>query len=147
MSLVEHILSESPERISFIIDAEIVAVDSVDGSLKSFQELSNRARKDVKLDDVKVSVGVFAFDLMYLDRQVHVRSPFSLGTFLTLGCHGAAMLHRCSWSGPSANGEPCYAVSFRSVHHKREGRRGYAMLRAVRAKTGAQLLKNSGRWR
>ncbi|OCH95170.1 ATP-dependent DNA ligase [Obba rivulosa] len=76
VSLVGDILSESLETTSFIIDAEIVAVDPIDGSLKTFQELSNRARKDVKIDDVKVSVGVFAFDLMYLDGQVLLERPF-----------------------------------------------------------------------
>ena len=62
--------AKSPETESFILDTEIVAIDPEDGSLKSFQELSNRARRDVKLDDVKVSVCVFAFDLMYLNREV-----------------------------------------------------------------------------
>ncbi len=52
------------------MDAEIVAIDALDGSIKSFQELSNRARRDVKLDDVKVSVCVFVFDLMYLNNEV-----------------------------------------------------------------------------
>ncbi|KAJ9110669.1 hypothetical protein QFC19_001498 [Naganishia cerealis] len=49
---------------SFIMDAEIVAVDKDTGAYRTFQELSNRAKKDVKLEDVKVVVGVFAFDLM-----------------------------------------------------------------------------------
>jgi len=55
---------------SFIIDAEIVAIDRDSGALKSFQELSGRARKNVNLKDVKISVGIFAFDLMYLNGEV-----------------------------------------------------------------------------
>ncbi len=55
---------------SFILDAEITAIDPTDGSLKTFQELSNRARKDVKVADVTVAVCVFAFDLMYLNGKV-----------------------------------------------------------------------------
>lgn len=55
---------------SLILDSEIVAIDPSDGSLRSFQELSNRARRDVSLDDVKVPVCVFAFDLMYLNEEV-----------------------------------------------------------------------------
>ena len=55
---------------SFIIDSEIVALDPEAGALKTFQVLSNRARKDVQLADVRVAVGVFAFDLMFLDGQV-----------------------------------------------------------------------------
>jgi len=61
---------------SFIMDAEIVAIDSATGALKTFQELSNRARKDVNLKDIRVSVCVFAFDLMYLNEEV--RSTFSI---------------------------------------------------------------------
>lgn len=55
---------------SFILDSEIVAIDPTDGSLRTFQELSNRARRDVKVDDIKVPVCVFAFDLMYLNEEV-----------------------------------------------------------------------------
>ena len=59
------------------MDAEIVAIDPADGNLKSFQDLSNRARRDVKLADIKVSVCVYAFDLMYLNKEVGL-SHFSL---------------------------------------------------------------------
>lgn len=52
------------------MDSEIVAVDPTNGDLKSFQELSNRARKDVQLKDVRVAVSVFAFDLMYYNGEV-----------------------------------------------------------------------------
>lgn len=70
VSLVEALFQTSPQTESFIMDAEVVAIDPTTGALKTFQELSNRARKDVKLDEVKVSVCVFAFDLMCLDGQV-----------------------------------------------------------------------------
>lgn len=55
---------------SLILDSEIVAIDCTTGSLKSFQALSGRARKDVTLDEVKIPVTVFAFDLIYLDGEV-----------------------------------------------------------------------------
>ena len=58
------------EITSFIMDAEVVAIDPESKVLKSFQELSNRARKDVNLKDVRVSVCVFAFDLMLLNEEV-----------------------------------------------------------------------------
>ena len=70
MYLVQHFFATSPDISSFILDAEIVAINASGGSLKSFQELSNRARKDVKLHEIKVSVCVYAFDLMYLNGQV-----------------------------------------------------------------------------
>ncbi|OCF32387.1 DNA ligase 1 [Kwoniella heveanensis BCC8398] len=62
---------------SFIIDAEIVAVDKDTGAYRTFQDLSNRAKKDVRVEDIKVVVGVFAFDLMLLNDQTLLDSPFS----------------------------------------------------------------------
>lgn len=55
---------------SFIIDAEVVAIGATEEELLPFQTLSNRSRKDVNISEVKVKVGVFAFDLMYLDGNV-----------------------------------------------------------------------------
>lgn len=65
VSLVGEMYESDSGLSSFVMDAEIVAIDPADGSLKTFQELSNRARKDVQLTDIKVCVCVFAFDLMY----------------------------------------------------------------------------------
>jgi len=70
ISLVKSIFEKSEEIHSFIIDAEIVAIDPSTGEVKSFQELSNRPRKDVALQDVKVAVCVFVFDLMYYNGNV-----------------------------------------------------------------------------
>lgn len=65
-----HILiKDNAEIKSFVIDSEIVAINT-DGSVATFQELSNRARKDVALHDVTVPVCVYAFDLMYLNGEV-----------------------------------------------------------------------------
>jgi DNA ligase-1 len=70
ISMVEYIFNAQSEITSFIMDSEVVAIDTVNGSLRSFQQLSNRARKDVQLKDIQVSVCVFAFDLMYLNGEV-----------------------------------------------------------------------------
>lgn len=74
VALVHCLFSRSftsePRLASFIIDSEIVAIDSGTGNLKSFQDLSQRARKDVRMDDIKVSVGVYAYDIMYLNGEV-----------------------------------------------------------------------------
>lgn len=75
VSLVGEMYGNDSGLSSFVMDAEIVAIDPADGSLKTFQELSNRARKDVQLTDVKVSVCVFAFDLMYHNGVVRLRWP------------------------------------------------------------------------
>lgn len=63
---------------SFIMDAEVVAIGAHEGELLPFQTLSNRSRKDVNLKDVKVKVGLFAFDLMYLDGASLLKSSFRL---------------------------------------------------------------------
>jgi DNA ligase 1 len=54
---------------TFIMEGEVVAVDQESGELKTFQTLSNRARKDVAIGSVKVAVCLFAFDLMYLNGE------------------------------------------------------------------------------
>jgi hypothetical protein len=68
--LVQQFFAISQSISSFIVDAEIVAINASGDTLKSFQELSNRARKDVKIQEIKVPVCVYAFDLMYLNGQV-----------------------------------------------------------------------------
>ncbi|KAG6903074.1 hypothetical protein C0995_006261 [Termitomyces sp. Mi166 len=75
--VVQYVITffnDHPETTSFILDTEIVPINP-DGGLRSFQELSNRARKDVQLQDVRVPVSIFAFDLMYLDGKVGKRKP------------------------------------------------------------------------
>eukprot|EP00727_Mastigamoeba_balamuthi_P001338 m51a1_g11200 putative dna ligase 1-like (970) ;mRNA; r:15615-19317 len=52
---------------SFIIDSEAVAWDRANKKLLPFQVLSHRARKTVEVEDVKIQVCVFAFDLLYLN--------------------------------------------------------------------------------
>ncbi|KAK3349031.1 ATP-dependent DNA ligase [Lasiosphaeria hispida] len=54
---------------SFIMEGEVVAVDRVNGDLKNFQTLTNRARKDVAIGSITIDVCLFAFDLMYLNGQ------------------------------------------------------------------------------
>ncbi|PWN32578.1 ATP-dependent DNA ligase, partial [Meira miltonrushii] len=62
-----------PPVKSFIMDAEIVAM-GLDGTLLPFQTLANRSRKDVELHNIKVAVGVFAFDLMQLNGRSLLKS-------------------------------------------------------------------------
>ncbi|KZO93337.1 ATP-dependent DNA ligase [Calocera viscosa TUFC12733] len=76
LAMLASILARDPSLHSFILDAEVVALDPATGALKTFQELSNRARKDVKLEDVKVSVGLFVFDLLYLNGQPLLSETF-----------------------------------------------------------------------
>jgi DNA ligase-1 len=54
---------------SFILDCEAVAFDRVTNKIRTFQVLSTRARKEVKLEDIKVDVCLQAFDLLYLNGE------------------------------------------------------------------------------
>ncbi|ROT37949.1 putative DNA ligase I [Sodiomyces alkalinus F11] len=54
---------------SFIMEGEVVAIDTETGELKNFQTLTNRARKDVAVGSIQVEVCLFVFDLMFLNGQ------------------------------------------------------------------------------
>jgi DNA ligase 1 len=61
---------------SFIMEGEVVAVDRATGELKTFQTLTNRARKDVAIGSITIDVCLFSFDLMYLNGQPLLDRPF-----------------------------------------------------------------------
>ncbi|KAF1973450.1 ATP-dependent DNA ligase [Bimuria novae-zelandiae CBS 107.79] len=61
---------------SFILEGEVVAIDRESGELKTFQTLSNRARKDVVIGSVTIDVCLFSFDLMYLNGEELLGRPF-----------------------------------------------------------------------
>ena len=63
-----------PETKSFVLDCETVAWDMVEKKVLPFQQLMTRKRKDVKVEDVKVKVCVFAFDILFHNGEV--RMPF-----------------------------------------------------------------------
>ncbi|KAK0729649.1 ATP-dependent DNA ligase [Lasiosphaeris hirsuta] len=67
VALVPRLRGEDVQ--SFIMEGEVVAVDRVNGDLKNFQTLTNRARKDVAIGSITIEVCLFAFDLMYLNGQ------------------------------------------------------------------------------
>jgi DNA ligase-1 len=48
---------------SFIIDAEIVAIDN-EGNIQPFSTLSNRARKNVAIEDI--TINVVSYNLFFL---------------------------------------------------------------------------------
>ncbi|KAL9100162.1 MAG: hypothetical protein Q9163_004427 [Psora crenata] len=58
-----------PETKSFVLDCETVAWDLVEKKVLPFQQLMTRKRKDVKVEDVKVKVCVFAFDMLFYNGQ------------------------------------------------------------------------------
>ncbi|TKA78633.1 hypothetical protein B0A55_02675 [Friedmanniomyces simplex] len=61
---------------SFVLDCETVAWDVEKKHVLPFQQLMTRKKKDVKAEDVKVKVCVFAFDLLYLNGEAIVAKPF-----------------------------------------------------------------------
>jgi len=60
---------------SFVLDCETVAWDLIAKKVLPFQTLMTRKKKDVKVEDVKVKVCVFAFDLLYLNGESIVEKP------------------------------------------------------------------------
>ncbi|PBP27053.1 putative DNA ligase (Polydeoxyribonucleotide synthase) [Diplocarpon rosae] len=61
-----------PDTKSFVMDCETVAWDLVEKKVLPFQQLMTRKKKDVKIEDVKVKVCVFAFDLLFLNGEAVV---------------------------------------------------------------------------
>lgn len=64
-----------PNVDTFVLDAECTAWQKADSSngdtarLLPFQELSRRKRKDIKVEDIKVKVKLFGFDLLFLNGE------------------------------------------------------------------------------
>ena len=61
---------------SFVLDCETVAWDMKEKKVLPFQQLMTRKRKDVKSEDIKVKVCVFAFDLLFLNGEALVNKSF-----------------------------------------------------------------------
>lgn len=74
VALVPRIRGEGVS--SFILEGEVVAIDQETGDLKAFQTLTNRAKKDVAIESIKVAVCLFSFDLMYLNGEELLDRPF-----------------------------------------------------------------------
>ncbi|KAF3770349.1 hypothetical protein M406DRAFT_59377 [Cryphonectria parasitica EP155] len=62
---------------SFVLDCETVAWDTLEKKVLPFQNLMTRKKKDVKIEDVKVKVCVFAFDLLYLNGKAIVEKSLA----------------------------------------------------------------------
>lgn len=61
-----------PDTKSFVLDCETVGWDMVEKKVLPFQQLMTRKKKDVKIEDVKVKVCVFAFDILFLNGEAVV---------------------------------------------------------------------------
>jgi DNA ligase-1 len=60
------------DTTSFVLDCETVGWDTIEKKVLPFQQLMTRKKKDVKIEDVKVKVCVFAFDLLFLNGEAVV---------------------------------------------------------------------------
>ncbi|KAJ5171893.1 hypothetical protein N7492_004486 [Penicillium capsulatum] len=58
---------------SFVLDCETVAWDTETKKVLPFQQLMTRKRKDVKAEDIKVKVCVYAFDLLFFNGEPCVK--------------------------------------------------------------------------
>jgi DNA ligase-1 len=65
----------APGTSSFILDCEAVAWDRAAGKILPFQVLATRGRKAVELEEIKVQVCLYAFDLLFLNGASLVRRP------------------------------------------------------------------------
>ncbi|PKY16437.1 ATP-dependent DNA ligase [Rhizophagus irregularis] len=74
---------------SYVLDCEVVAWDLEKHILLPFQVLSTRKRKDVKEAEIKVSVCLFAFDLLYLNGELKKDYLSGVGDSLDLVVVGA----------------------------------------------------------
>lgn len=54
---------------SFVLDCETVGWDPILKKVLPFQTLMTRKKKDVKIEDVKIAVCVYAFDLLFLNGE------------------------------------------------------------------------------
>ncbi|ORY47727.1 ATP-dependent DNA ligase [Rhizoclosmatium globosum] len=65
MALIPDVVA--PGVTSFVLDCEAVAWDIKKKCILPFQVLSTRKRKDVAIEDIQVSVCLYAFDILYLN--------------------------------------------------------------------------------
>lgn len=72
----------SPSVGTFIVDSECVAWDREAKRILPFQILSTRARKEVKEEEVKIHVVIFAFDLLFLNGEVGIRSSLDVQSLI-----------------------------------------------------------------
>ncbi|KAJ6263144.1 hypothetical protein Dda_1704 [Drechslerella dactyloides] len=75
LAVLNNWVSES--TTSFILDCETTAFDKDTGKLLPFQTLMTRKRKDVAIEDVKIKVCVYAFDLLFLNGEALVHKSLT----------------------------------------------------------------------
>lgn len=75
--IVEFVLSSTnPEVKNFIIDSEIVAVNTTTQRILPFQQLATRSRKNVDKNNIEIQVCLYVFDILYLNDESLLKTPF-----------------------------------------------------------------------
>jgi len=75
--IVEFVLtSTNPEVKNFIIDSEIVAINTTTQRILPFQTLSTRSRKNVDKNSIEIQVCLYVFDILYLNDESLLKTPF-----------------------------------------------------------------------
>jgi len=75
--IVEFVLSSTkPEVSNFIIDSEIVAINTTTQRILPFQTLSTRSRKNVDKNAIEIQVCLYVFDILYFNGESLLKTPF-----------------------------------------------------------------------
>lgn len=67
---------KKPSVKSFIIDSEVVAFDRTNNTILPFATLITRKRKNVRAEDVSVTVCIYAFDCLFLNGEPIIAKTF-----------------------------------------------------------------------
>lgn len=73
---LKHFIKPEANVKSLILDTEAVAWDRTEKKILPFQVLTTRKRKDVKLEDIKVQICIFAFDILCINDEPLIQKSF-----------------------------------------------------------------------
>jgi len=78
ISKFKNYLNDANGKVtSIVLDCEAVAYDREQDKILPFQILSTRGKKNIKIEDVKVQVALYAFDCLYLNGKSLLRETMS----------------------------------------------------------------------
>lgn len=76
--IIEFVKKNTNKEIkNFVMDSEIVAVDTRTNKILPFQQLTSRSRKNVDKNEIEINVCLYMFDLLYLNDQSLLQEPLT----------------------------------------------------------------------